>query len=280
MPCRRAAGATATVRSSASPAAKGLDSGARATPAQLAGHSLGEYTALVASGAVSAAAGALLAGLAVAVVPIARQAGGAERLRRDSALHAELTRVDPQAGASILDSDGRRIVRALEVVELTGQPFAASAPRIGTPRWDTAIIGLDWDTAVLDDRLRRRTDTMFDTGLVDEVIRLGAAGLRKGVTASRALGYAQVLADLGGSLFGELMRTAVHRGVHRPVEITLGRDDGFGALRRRAGVEVDERLAVADAAREHGKILSHARRVERNVSHDQALTSLPTAALT
>jgi tRNA dimethylallyltransferase len=57
------------------------------------------------------------------------------------ALHAELAERDPAAAASILATDGRRIVRALEVVELTGQPFAASAPVIGTPRWDTSIIG-------------------------------------------------------------------------------------------------------------------------------------------
>lgn len=62
-----------------------------------------------------------------------------------AALHAELARVDAAAAASILPTDGRRIVRALEVVELTGEPFAASAPTIGAPRWDTAIIGLDWD---------------------------------------------------------------------------------------------------------------------------------------
>ena len=117
-----------------------------------------------------------------------------------AALHAELARVDPAAAASILDTDGRRIVRALEVVELTGEPFAASAPQIGAPRWDTLIVGLDWDTAVLDDRLQRRTDLMFDTGLVDEVRGLQALGLREGVTASRALGYAQVLTalDAGG----------------------------------------------------------------------------------
>ncbi|CAN5399150.1 tRNA (adenosine(37)-N6)-dimethylallyltransferase MiaA [soil metagenome] len=117
-----------------------------------------------------------------------------------AALHAELARRDPAAGASILSTDGRRIVRALEVVELTGQPFAASAPTIGTPRWDTAIIGLDWDTALLDDRLTQRTDAMFETGLVDEVRALLAVGLRDGVTASRALGYAQVIAalDAGG----------------------------------------------------------------------------------
>ena len=111
-------------------------------------------------------------------------------------LHAELARRDPAAAATILPTDGRRTVRALEVVELTGQPFAASAPRIGAPRWDTVIVGLDCDTTILDERLARRTDTMFDQGLVDEVRALLKQGLRDGVTASRALGYAQVLAAL------------------------------------------------------------------------------------
>lgn len=117
-----------------------------------------------------------------------------------TALHGELARVDPEAAASILNTDGRRIVRALEVVELTGRPFAASAPQIGAPRWDTLIVGLDWDTEILDDRLQRRTDLMFATGLVDEVLALRARGLRDGVTAARALGYAQVLTalDAGG----------------------------------------------------------------------------------
>ncbi|MDT5063895.1 MAG: tRNA dimethylallyltransferase [Mycobacterium sp.] len=117
-----------------------------------------------------------------------------------SALHDELARVDAAAATSILPTDGRRIVRALEVVELTGQPFAASAPVIGAPRWNTVIIGLDWDTAILDERLALRTDTMFAEGLVDEVTALLDQGLRDGVTASRALGYAQVLdaLDAGG----------------------------------------------------------------------------------
>ena len=111
-------------------------------------------------------------------------------------LHAELARRDPAAAASILPTDARRTVRALEVVELTGQPFAASAPRIGAPRWDTAIVGLDCDTAILDERLARRTDLMFDQGLVGEATALLDEGLRDGVTASRALGYAQVIAAL------------------------------------------------------------------------------------
>lgn len=134
-----------------------------------------------------------------------------------AALHAELARVDPAAGAAILDTDGRRIVRALEVVELTGRPFAASAPRIGTPRWGTTIIGLDWETAVLDDRLQQRTDTMFADGLVEEVIGLVERGLRTGVTASRALGYAQVLADLDAGGDGSAAREPTFVGTRRYV---------------------------------------------------------------
>jgi tRNA dimethylallyltransferase len=113
-----------------------------------------------------------------------------------SQLHAELSRLDPAAAAAILPTDGRRTVRALEVIELTGQPFAASAPRIGPARWDTAIVGLDCETAILDERLVQRTEAMFDAGLVDEVRVLLDEGLRAGVTASRALGYAQVIAAL------------------------------------------------------------------------------------
>ncbi|MDZ4270036.1 MAG: tRNA (adenosine(37)-N6)-dimethylallyltransferase MiaA, partial [Mycobacterium sp.] len=132
-------------------------------------------------------------------------------------LHRELARVDAAAASAILPTDGRRIVRALEVVELTGQPFAASAPRIGTPRWNTAIAGLDWDTAALDDRLVRRTDKMFADGLVDEVAALLDRGLRDGVTASRALGYAQVIAELDAGGDGSAARELTFIGTRRYV---------------------------------------------------------------
>ncbi|WFR71474.1 tRNA (adenosine(37)-N6)-dimethylallyltransferase MiaA [Prescottella defluvii] len=115
-----------------------------------------------------------------------------------AAVHAELARVDPDAAASILPTDGRRIVRALEVVQLTGQPFAASAPKIGEPRRGTVIIGVDRETEALDARIRLRTELMFDKGLVDEVRGLVEVGLREGVTAQRAIGYAQVLAMFDG----------------------------------------------------------------------------------
>ncbi|WP_238419178.1 tRNA (adenosine(37)-N6)-dimethylallyltransferase MiaA [Gordonia sp. 'Campus'] len=113
-------------------------------------------------------------------------------------MHQVLAAVDPAAAATILDTDARRIVRALEVVELTGAPFAASQPRIGEPRWGTIILALDRDTGELDERIRRRTRLMFDAGLVDEVAALCDLGLRAGRTASQAIGYKQVLAALDG----------------------------------------------------------------------------------
>ena len=156
-----------------------------------------------------------------------------------AALHAELTRVDPAAGAAILDTDGRRIVRALEVVELTGEPFAASAPRIGNPRWGTEIIGLDTDTAALDERLRLRTDTMFADGLVAEVSALIERGLRDGVTAARAIGYAQVLAalDAGDDPRFDAARESTFLGTRRYVR------------RQRSWFRRDHRVHWLDASR-------------------------------
>ena len=151
-------------------------------------------------------------------------------------LHQELARVDAQAASSILPTDGRRIVRALEVVELTRQPFAASAPVIGTPRWNTAIIGLDWDTALLDSRLTQRTDKMFVDGLVGEVRGLLGAGLRDGVTASRALGYAHVIADLDQGGDGSAAREPTFFGTRRYVR------------RQRSWFRRDHRITWLDGA--------------------------------
>jgi tRNA dimethylallyltransferase len=166
------------------------------------------------------------------------------------ALHDELARVDAAAASSILPSDGRRIVRALEVVELTGQPFAASAPKIGTPRWDTAIIGLDWDTVHLDARLAQRTDKMFADGLVDEVLTLLDRGLRDGVTASRALGYAQVIAALddgGGAEALAAARDQTYVGTRRYVRRQRSwfrRDRRIHWLDGAAGDNVEQTLRV------------------------------------
>ena len=126
-------------------------------------------------------------------------------------LHAELARRDPAAAAAIRPTDGRRIVRALEVVEVTGQPFAASSPSIGPARWDAVIVGIDWATTALDHRIAARTDAMFETGLIEEVASLLSGGLRDGITASRALGYAQVIDALDAGGGQEALREARDR---------------------------------------------------------------------
>ncbi len=114
------------------------------------------------------------------------------------ALHARLREVDAAAASTILDTDGRRIVRALEVVELTGEPFAASAPTIGEPRWGTRILAIDRERDLLDRRIEARTAQMFASGFRDEVLGLCEEGLRDGKTASQAIGYVQMLAHLDG----------------------------------------------------------------------------------
>jgi tRNA dimethylallyltransferase len=114
-------------------------------------------------------------------------------------LHARLAQRDPAAAAAVLPSNGRRIVRALEVLELTGGPFQAQLPE-PTPHYPAVSVGLDRDPARLDERIAVRVDRMWAAGLVAEVEALAGDGLREGPTASRALGYAQVLAALDGEL--------------------------------------------------------------------------------
>ena len=116
------------------------------------------------------------------------------------ALHDELARVDPEAARTILPTDPRRTVRALEVVEITGRPFSASRPTIGEPRWGTRMLGLRCALPELDARLTARTSRMFASGLVEEVRGLVAVGLLEGVTARRAIGYAQVLDEMDDRL--------------------------------------------------------------------------------
>ncbi|MDF0532637.1 tRNA (adenosine(37)-N6)-dimethylallyltransferase MiaA [Tsukamurella sp. 8F] len=153
------------------------------------------------------------------------------------ALHAELAAVDPAAAEGIRPTDGRRIVRALEVVTITGEPFAASAPVIGRPRWGSTVIALDRDTAELDERIARRTDLMFTSGLVDEVEALTERGLRHGVTASRAIGYAQVLDYLDGACTLDEARETTFVGTRRYVR------------RQRSWFRRDHRVVWLDAAR-------------------------------
>ena len=113
-------------------------------------------------------------------------------------LHTRLAAVDPAAAAAVLPSNGRRIVRALEVVTLTGRPFPARLATGGPPRYDAVLLGVDRPTPELDERVARRVARMFADGLVAETRDLLDRGLRDGRTASRALGYQQVVAALDG----------------------------------------------------------------------------------
>jgi tRNA dimethylallyltransferase len=117
-------------------------------------------------------------------------------------LHERLAGLDPTAAAAVLPSNGRRIVRALEVIELTGGPFRARLPD-PVPHYPAVVVGLDREPAELDERVAARVHRMWSAGFVDEVAALADDGLREGPTASRALGYAQVLAQFDGRLTAE-----------------------------------------------------------------------------
>jgi tRNA dimethylallyltransferase len=162
-------------------------------------------------------------------------------------LHARLAARDPAAARRILPSNGRRIVRALEVVELTGAPFPAELPE-PRPYYDAVQLGVDLDPAALDDRVARRVDAMWADGLLAEVRALDRVGLRDGLTASRALGYRQLLRHLAD-------------------------EDGYGLVQARVDTVTATRRFVR-------RQRSWFRRDPRIVWLDGAATDLATAALT
>lgn len=149
-------------------------------------------------------------------------------------LYERLRAADPAAAAKILPTNGRRIVRALEVIALTGAPFTASLPD-PKPYYDAVQIGVD--RTDLATRVEERVDVMFAAGLVAETTALAAQGLREGRTASRALGYQQVLAHLAGSLSVEEARDETVRATRRFVR------------RQRTWFRRDPRITWLDATR-------------------------------
>ncbi|MEC4015880.1 tRNA (adenosine(37)-N6)-dimethylallyltransferase MiaA [Streptomyces sp. H27-D2] len=129
-------------------------------------------------------------------------------------LHSRLAAADPEAARAILPSNGRRIVRALEVIEITGRPFTANLPGQRAV-YDTLQIGVDVARPELDERIASRVDRMWAAGLVDEVRELEGAGLREGRTAARALGYQQVLSLLAGESTDREARAETVRATKR-----------------------------------------------------------------
>jgi tRNA dimethylallyltransferase len=130
-------------------------------------------------------------------------------------LYERLRVEDPAAAAAILPSNGRRIVRALEVIELSGRPFSAAMPAFDL-RHPAIQLGLALDRPELDRRIEDRVDRMWAAGFPAEVRDLAErAGLRDGRTASRALGYQQVLRALDGDCSLEEARTETVRATRR-----------------------------------------------------------------
>lgn len=185
-----------------------LDVTEEASVAAYQRHARGDVAAVLARGALPVVVGG--SGLYVRAVldrldiPPTDPATRARLERRaadegTAVLLEELRRVDPAAAAAIEPNNTRRVVRALEVVELTGRPFSATMPDREFLR-PTLLIGLRCGRDALDRRIALRTARMFDAGLVDETRALEARGLREGRTASRAVGYAQALAVLDGTM--------------------------------------------------------------------------------
>jgi tRNA dimethylallyltransferase len=130
-------------------------------------------------------------------------------------LYERLRTQDPAAAAAILPSNGRRIVRALEVIEFSGRPFSATLPAFDTGH-PAIQLGLSVDRPELDRRIEARVDRMWAAGFPQEVRDLAAsAALRDGRTAARALGYQQVLHALDGDCTMDEARAETVRATRR-----------------------------------------------------------------
>ncbi len=167
-----------------------------------------------------------------------------------AAMHDRLRAADPVSAQRILPGNVRRVVRALEVLELTGRPFSATLPQ---PRYlrPTVQLGLRSPHEALDERIEARVRRMWEAGLLAEVERLVAAGLRRGPTAARAVGYAQALAELDGGLTREQAQAdtaRLTRRLSRRQESWFGRDDRVVWLPSGAPDLLDRALDVVRAA--------------------------------
>ena len=144
----------------------------------------------------------------------------------------------------MLPSNGRRVVRALEVIEITGRPFARRCPE-QRYHYDHAVqVGVDIDRDTLDQRIEQRVEQMWDQGFVDEVRGLAEHGLREGRTANRALGYQQILAFLDGELTEAEAKERTFTGTRR---FARRQDSWFRKDPRITWVEYDDPARVEQA---------------------------------
>ncbi len=171
-------------------------------------------------------------------------------------LHVRLAGLDPAAATAILPSNGRRIVRALEVIELSGRPFSATLPEYRSVL-PTVQLGLKLSRPELDQRIAARVRHMWTDGLVDEVRGLIAAGLRQGRTASRALGYAQVLRFIDGEwtqVEAEQQTVLATRRFARRQESWFRRDPRIHWLPATKPISTEAALAAIEARATPGAV--------------------------
>lgn len=158
------------------------------------------------------------------------------------AMHQRLGKLDPAAAAAIPKENVRRVVRALEVIEITGKPFTANLPRAGASYYpDAWQFGLVMNREDLKERIDRRVDQMWREGLVSEVRSLVEKGLNSGKTARAALGYSQILDYLAEKTSEEQAREETKRATRayaRRQETWFSRD---GRIKWLKG-DTDERL--------------------------------------
>jgi tRNA dimethylallyltransferase len=133
-----------------------------------------------------------------------------------NALFERLEKLDPAAAIAIDRANSRRVIRALEVIEITGKPFTANLPREASTRYpDAAQFGLVMDREKLNERISARVDRMWDEGFVSEVETLLGRGIKDGRTAQLALGYSQIIAYLDGSISQDEAREDTKRATRQ-----------------------------------------------------------------
>lgn len=173
---------------------------------------------------------------------IARQA---EELGAD-VMHARLEKLDPAAAAAIPKENVRRVVRALEVIELTGRPYTANLPREGSTKYPQARqFGLVMERETLQEQIDLRVERMWEQGLVREVRDLMAEGLLEGRTAQAALGYAQVIKFAQGLMTEEEAKEETKRATRqyaRRQETWFSRDERITWIKKAPVAELVERV--------------------------------------
>lgn len=167
----------------------------------------------------------------------------------NDALHARLAELDPIAALAIPVENIRRVIRALEVIEITGEPYTTNLPRKDSTRYPEAIhIGLAMDRAELAERINMRVDAMWATGFVDEVEELITQGILEARTAQAAIGYAQIISMKHGLMSEDEAKEDTKRATRqylRRQETWFSRDERITWLSAQASTEARLESALA-----------------------------------